>query len=741
MTIIENIDKTLQMGAEDISLVGHKEPQFNFSGVGSIVLIDSTKDCNTREGVPATIKDSIDISKALKKAWNGVLDALTEQGIAIPEFAQSPIQFGINQNIGVKLDSKGITVSTWVMEFDGTENWSYSNSTRLFSIKVNGTVKPGTKIATRYTYGILAGTGSDPDKTIFQYQTTLYVTDYVFSTIVGWKNHLASLKAAGVPLQVVYELNTPIHIDFEKELDLSFVYAKGTDIVALHDIDNNPVYDIAIKTNENGTKDVDIRWNKEWVETNKQFPPTISTVLQTMGFNVDYDMVATMYSQLQKLTSNVNATEQNVHNYVQSYVNDRLSEGQVYGVSHKYEDASPVLTRIGNMDLHKTLPVQSLMRRCLLSDDGVAVYLDENDSTKTALGTDAVLDGSAGQVMVEIPEHYRKFTLDTKNKTYACEISLYPFTGAHRVNRCYISAYEASLDRTNSKLSSVVNTTDTFRGGNNTSSWDGTYRSLLGKPVTSLSLTQFRTYANNRGTDWKCQEWDIYCTLFWLYSVEYANLDCQSTYTSDLTTDGYHQGGLGSGVTNMPSWDTYNSYNPITPCGVTNSLGNNTGVVQYSVLNSSNGVAYNAPVPSYRGVENPFGHIWKWTDGVLAVGNGSTQTYYKCVDRNKYSSSVTSDYYSVGTSPTGNGYKKEIVRNKYGDIFTSAIGGGSTTYFCDYHYRAVAAGTTYGFRSGGASTYSSSAGFGSLASDAAPGISDANIGSRLTYCNEPQIIN
>ena len=48
------------------------------------------------------------------------------------------------------------------------------------------------------------------------------------------------------------------------------------------------------------------------------------------------------------------------------------------------------------MDLHRTLPIQSLMRRCLLTDDGVAIYLDANDSTKTIFGEDAILDGSAG---------------------------------------------------------------------------------------------------------------------------------------------------------------------------------------------------------------------------------------------------------------------------------------------------------------------------------------------------------
>lgn len=41
-----------------------------------------------------------------------------------------------------------------------------------------------------------------------------------------------------------------------------------------------------------------------------------------------------------------------------------------YGVQWDKADSNPNVTRIGNMDLHASLPVQSLMRGCLLNDDG-----------------------------------------------------------------------------------------------------------------------------------------------------------------------------------------------------------------------------------------------------------------------------------------------------------------------------------------------------------------------------------
>ena len=197
---------------------------------------------------------------------------------------------------------------------------------------------------------------------------------------------------------------------------------------------------------------------------------------------------------------------------------------QIYGIRHFYNNGSPELTRIGDADLHRDLPVQSLMRRCVVDDTGaVKYYLGANDSTKKEDGaTAAVLSGADGQVMVEIPAHYRKCTTDATNGYMDVEISLYPFEGAIAVPRYLVSAYEATMDRENNKLASVVNTTAAFRGGNNNADWDGTYRSLLGKPATNISLTNFRTYGRNRGTGWGCYDYNAHLAIYWLFCIEYA---------------------------------------------------------------------------------------------------------------------------------------------------------------------------------------------------------------------------
>ena len=467
-----------------------------------------------------------------------------------------------------------------------------------------------------------------------------------------------------------------------------------------------------------------------------------------ISISVDSELSETSTNPVQNKIINSNIS--NISNSINS-INSSISSisstiaemSCVYGVRHYFNNSSPTLTRIGASNLHVTLPVQSLMKRCILADDGTVVYyLDSEDSTKKADGTDAVLDGTDGQVMVEIPTHYRRCTLGTDY--YDVEISLVPFTGAFKINKCYVSAYEAALDRTNSKLASVVNTTTQYRGGNNTSSWDDTYRSLLGMPVTSISTVTFHTYGTNRGAGWDMYEIDIHDTIAWLFYIEYATLNSQLAYNSELTTEGYHQGGLGNGVVgkDWTSWNSYNGASPIIPCGTTNSLGNHSGIVAYNVIDSDNSSTWGTfNVPSYRGIENPYAHIWEWTVGYMGVGNGTNQEAYRCRNRSQYSTGSLNSYYNkVGLINSSSGWIKTIVKNEYGDIIPTGVGGSDSTYFSDYLYETHNNNSVYTALVGRRLANGSGCGFGcfSLAYDF--GYSSSYYGSRLCFCEKNQII-
>lgn len=411
-----------------------------------------------------------------------------------------------------------------------------------------------------------------------------------------------------------------------------------------------------------------------------------------------------------------------------------------YGIEWDTTVSNPVPTRIGKAELHAELPVQSLIRRCVLNTNGtVNYYLNANDSTKRDNGAAANLSGADGQVMVELPECYARFEMDgTKRRAL---ISTQELPGFHKWNKAYISAYEATVQRSTNTLMSVVNMGADYRGGGNNADWDGTYRSLLGRPATNISLTNFRTYARQgRSTEWNCNVYQLHKELWWFFAIEYCNFNSQAEYNAALDSNGYHQGGLGAGVTQISDWNGYNGYMPFVPCGTTNSLGNRTGVVTYNAMKADGTtVHYAAPVPSYRGVENPFGHIWKWTDGCLcniqSEAAGGVSMFYVCDNPANFASSISANYDYRGDLPRSNGYVKEVILGEYGEIMPLSIGGGSTTYFCDNFYTDIpgSGSATRGVLFGGAANFGATAGFVFASTFHAPASTFANFGSRLCF--------
>lgn len=418
-----------------------------------------------------------------------------------------------------------------------------------------------------------------------------------------------------------------------------------------------------------------------------------------------------------------------------------------YGIEWDSNVANSACTRLGRPELHVSLPIQNGMRRCILRDNGtVAYYLHANDSTKRDNGAAANLDGTDGQVMVEIPAHYRKFEIE--GTKFRCFLSEFELPGFHLVPLAYRSAYEAAIDRTTTsapKLASVVNASAAFRGGNNTTAWDGTYRSLLGRPGTSTSLTNFRAYARRRGNaglngaGWNCDVYEVQKTCYWLYAVEYANFNSQLTYNAQPTSEGYKQGGLSQGVTNMSDWNGFNGYNPLVPCGVTNTLGNKTGIVDYTYTKSDGTTGQTLQVPSYRGLENPFGHVWSWTDGckcrIQSEAAGGLSEFYVCLDPSKYQDSNYNDCELRGLLPRREGYVKVMITGEYGENMPADVGGSSTTYFADYFYTNIPASgeALRGVLFGGRADDGANAGFGCAYTANAPSHTNAGVGSRLCF--------
>lgn len=411
-----------------------------------------------------------------------------------------------------------------------------------------------------------------------------------------------------------------------------------------------------------------------------------------------------------------------------------LEERYAYGVEWDTASSSPDGVRVGNIQLHRELPIQSKMRRCLLDrDGGVKEYLDNELSWGGSY-----LDYA---VMTEIPEHWYKLYFNgTKFRMMLSEI---PLPGYKHVDKFYISTYEARMYRTDNLLCSAAGASKlsdpnsiNFRGGDNTAEWDDTYRSLLGCPVTNLTRDQFRQAARKRGSGWEMYTYGAHKTLFWLFAVEYATLNSQKPFNAQKDANGFAQGGLGLGPTQMTDWANFNNANPLIPCGYTNEFGNSSGEKAYVVKNSSDGTHATLMTNRYRGIENPFGHIWKYVDGAnvqVTTGDSGLSILWTTNNPLNFSSTSYTGYDKKGNICRTDGYAKKMLLGEDGDIVTTEIGGSSSTYWCDYYATNTSANRMQVIQVGGNADSGTSAGLAYVSAGDPPSGAYRRVGSRLCF--------
>ena len=500
-----------------------------------------------------------------------------------------------------------------------------------------------------------------------------------------------------------------------------------------------------------------------------------------------------------------------------------------YGISWKPNVADPIVTRVGNMTYHKTLPIQNNMKGCIAQmKDGAKImyYLDPTDwrwrenprgsvlksqsltvtaetytltnsifstfqyenqwvrinnipcqvlvidtSTNTATikpdsaidaGTydvelGAVLNGYDGEVMVEVPEFWIKSWDTDTQREVRISPSKIDDTWEHQP-RLLVAAYHdtvlnsipdnmgyLSTLESNSAIS-VMNTNSYCRGGNNSSTYDAyittdKFRSMLGKPRTGISRATMRAGARRAGKE-MLSYLQYKRVLYWLYFIEYANFNCQATFNSARTSEGYRQGGLGNGVTtvNGTYWNYYNGYNPLTPNGYTNEFGNGTNVKAMTIVMPTTGGGDPASsttqyVPRWHGIENPFGDIWNNVDGIIInsssiVENGKNYSeVYATDDPTLYSDSDYKSMERVGIELNEGGYVKEWDLGNTAEIIPRLNGGNTTQYKCDYHWTNASTGLRTLFLGGGASD-GGSAGLGGFYSRYGVGYAAADFGFR-----------
>ena len=425
-----------------------------------------------------------------------------------------------------------------------------------------------------------------------------------------------------------------------------------------------------------------------------------------------------------------------------------------YGVEWDITVSSPILTRIGNPLLHKSLPIQSAYRGCVANNGVVNYYLYPDDwAYKEDGSTPSVLDGTDGTVRVHTPKFYGK-SGSNGNKRWV-RISLVKLDDSWvEIPELLIDAYRNTVDNTVSatpKAVSVVNTTEAFRGGGNRAQFDeyltteldtkDAFRSDLGKPRTNVSRANMRTYATNAGSELLCYEYYKWI-FYWNYVIEYANFNSQAAYNAELTSDGYRQGGLGPGVTDWSnsatSWSGYNGTYPITPCGYCNDIGNFTGIKdlvipECTATNETDTVATKTfKVPRWRGFDNPFGDIWTNLDGVVIQRTAANEisSVYTTTNKEEFTDVIGSKTIA-GYEVAQDGYIKEFDLGETAEIIPSSCTGASaTTYICDYHSCNATSTELRTLLVGGRATNGGNAGLGYFRSSFDVGFANSDVGFR-----------
>lgn len=453
-----------------------------------------------------------------------------------------------------------------------------------------------------------------------------------------------------------------------------------------------------------------------WIRTSNQWGADTNIVCKYASTNAD-DILSSP------------ATTQRPSNFVLGNIKT-LDAPDWYGVSWSETSSNPDCTRIGNMDMHRSLPIQSMMKGYIYFKDGNPLYrmLKLNDSWTKCENYSAggwrdvstLLEDNNVNVMIKIPEFWWIDDYVESTETHNLKICPHAKPGWHHHKEAYVSAYEGYID------------------GNY-------YRSSKNK-IPSVNFTRStvrpKARANGLGNSWNIYTYNEHRAICHLFLVEYATRNSQKAVNTELTPEGFRQGGLGSGCTTGTATINGAQTWSFIPTGSSDSLGSGSGevtvTIQQTDSSGSNTTTTTRKCNRYRGIENPFGHVWKHTDDVISVyiSGYSARFWYKCDSPDHFGDSISNDnpyYKNIAANAVVTGYKTKIVTTSTCDFFALSCNNGSeTTYWCDYNWDNTD-GSLHCLLIGGHSGLGGGAGLFYLYSADGVGYSYAHIGSRLTY--------
>lgn len=401
-----------------------------------------------------------------------------------------------------------------------------------------------------------------------------------------------------------------------------------------------------------------------------------------------------------------------------------------YGVSWSETSSNPDCTRIGNMDMHRLLPIQSMMKPfdiTNIKDTVPEIILPIDDQFQKTSYANAnnnqwsIVSTDSDNIMIRIPEFWYTDEYVPKSNTHNLKICPHAKPGWYHHKEAYVSAYE--LCETSPSSGKVCSA-----------------KGLI--PLVGRTREVLRKAVRGSGFDgeakWNLYTYEEHRAICHLFLVEYATRNSQKAVNTELTPEGFRQGGLGSGCTTGTATINGAQTWSFIPTGSSDSLGSGSGevtvTIQQTDSSGSNTSTITRKCNRYRGIENPFGHIWKHTDDVISVYGNGYRTWYKSVKPNQFATNKNTSYKPFCASTmVSSGYKTEIKATPTCDFFAISVSGGSeTTYWCDYNWDNTDT-SEHCLLIGGNSVHGGGAGLFYLSSYDGVGYSAASVGSRLTY--------
>ena len=312
-------------------------------------------------------------------------------------------------------------------------------------------------------------------------------------------------------------------------------------------------------------------------------------------------------------------------------INVTLLDASIYGVRRQITSTSTAWDRISN-GVGKVANATKNGGVVQNDFDNIAPWKDIRSCDVSANGTVNAYIGDPtynakspkGYIMTEVPEFWYK-----REQTGGYEyiyISAVEQDGYTKSNKFYIGRYTAS--GSSSAIASKSGVAD----------------------LVSISIKDFRTAAKKVGTNWGQLDILRWSILQMLYLVEYADYDSQKM--------------LGNGVCSGSK---------------INSGGCDTLLMKSGCLANDKKSAV-----IYRGIENIFGNIFQWCDGI----NFTDSQAWVCTDPTKYESDkFASPYTKLGWKcPSTDGYIKDVGydANFPALQLTKTTGGSDSTYIPDY---------------------------------------------------------